>query len=1129
LSITGGGGVAAAATTTTTTKTTTTNNNNQMHIMVDDSYLILFHKYYNVVEHESILSKLLFVQQHNNDSQQQNNETRKDSYIANDCVHVINRDNVATKSYPSDFALIRLQSHCNKHRILDTLRKSQHVIKYVTTNSRMNIQLLSRGGSCLKDDVAPLFSHLKPGRAQTTWSRKLFQTTATSADEMMDNNIGGSRSSLATNIAFQVNELWEKGITGKGVHIAIFDTGLCSKAYGFKYIDEQINYTYEDTPYDSHGHGTFVASVIAGNCTNRQQCCTNMRGLAPDSHLHIFKVFTKEQISYTSWFLDAFNYALQKRINILNLSIGGPDYMDMPFVDKIRELAANNIIIVSAIGNDGPLYGTLNNPADLSFVFGIGAIDHATMRVASFSSRGMSTYELSMGGYGRMKPDLVTFGSRVLGHNRNIDDQTADKCQSLSGTSVASPVATGVIALLLSASYNIVQSADKSCFRFPELERQSLINPSSIKQILVQSAQRLPHHNMFEQGSGKIDLLRAFKLLVDEHKEYYACKNPQISTFNNNDEWDTRDMIVDEDWPRVTLHPSSLDFTQCPYTWPFCAQPLYYSQMPTVVNITILNGISQYGQIIDQPEFIPDDEPSKLIHVDFTYSKVLKIWTGYLALHISVEKLGRFYSGTVSGKVKLTVRGKPLGYNIERQQTVYLPIRMNVIPTPPRAKRLLWDQYHQLIYPSASYVPKDDLTDFVEPEMSHNIVDWNGDHPHTNFLELFNKLIRKGYYIEVLNSGDWTTFDAKNYGALLIVDPEDEIMEWEARKLQTDIEKLGLSVVIFADWYNEYVIRRLKFLDDNTQSIWVPITGGSNIPALNGFLHRFGIMLGDIIFTGPFSIPSATSSSTVSKETFTNSISLLSSSIITHFPLNGELLFANVSNETPRLLSRDKEHRKLPMRVYNVPILGLYKVPSPISQNKDKKRNTNSNGSRGIESGKIAIFTDSNCLDMASKLTPSQMCLWLMEDILAYTNFGKRVKWMDKDMIQLSKQSYIYTRGKDKMASTGYSRPIPKRLDESPLYKYSRQPLQKYGNQVATFNISQWYGNYSTFFGDELVESVNEDVNSPVVSITARVRIITPIMIVFILMLMLVYMSFTRKNMRVFPQGTESDVRPHAV
>lgn len=87
--------------------------------------------------------------------------------------------------------------------------------------------------------------------------------------------------------------------------------------------------------------------------------------------------------SYTTWFLDAFNHAIHAGINILNLSIGGPDFngllsehrstkcsVDQPFVEKVLELSANNIIVISAIGNDGPLYGTLNNPADQLDVIG---------------------------------------------------------------------------------------------------------------------------------------------------------------------------------------------------------------------------------------------------------------------------------------------------------------------------------------------------------------------------------------------------------------------------------------------------------------------------------------------------------------------------------------------------------------------------------------------------------------------------------------------------------------------------------------------------------------------------------------------------------------------------------------
>ena len=54
---------------------------------------------------------------------------------------------------------------------------------------------------------------------------------------------------------------------------------------------------------------------------------------------------------------------------------GGPDYLDEPFVEKVQEITSNGILMVSAIGNDGPLYGTLNNPADQNDVIGVGGID----------------------------------------------------------------------------------------------------------------------------------------------------------------------------------------------------------------------------------------------------------------------------------------------------------------------------------------------------------------------------------------------------------------------------------------------------------------------------------------------------------------------------------------------------------------------------------------------------------------------------------------------------------------------------------------------------------------------------------------------------------------------------------
>ncbi|KNC70231.1 hypothetical protein SARC_17247, partial [Sphaeroforma arctica JP610] len=59
----------------------------------------------------------------------------------------------------------------------------------------------------------------------------------------------------------------------------------------------------------------------------------------------------------TSWFLDAFNHALHLNLDVLNLSIGGPDFLDAPFVDKIHQLTAQGVVVISAVGNKGPVYG----------------------------------------------------------------------------------------------------------------------------------------------------------------------------------------------------------------------------------------------------------------------------------------------------------------------------------------------------------------------------------------------------------------------------------------------------------------------------------------------------------------------------------------------------------------------------------------------------------------------------------------------------------------------------------------------------------------------------------------------------------------------------------------------------
>lgn len=596
------------------------------------------------------------------------------------------------------------------------------------------------------------------------------------------------------------------------------------------------------------------------------------------------------QVSYTSWFLDAFNYAIATNIDVLNLSIGGPDYLDLPFIEKIWEITANNIIMVSAIGNDGPLYGTLNNPADQSDVIGVGGIDYND-HIASFSSRGMSTWEIPHG-YGRVKPDVVAYGREIMG------SKISTGCKSLSGTSVASPVVAGVVCLLVSV--------------IPENNRKNILNPASMKQALVEGAAKLSGPNMYEQGAGRVDLLESYEIL----------KNYQ---------------------PRASIFPSVLDFTDCPYSWPFCRQPLYAGAMPVIFNVTILNGMGVIGYVDGPPTWHPLGEEGNLLNIRFTYSEVIWPWTGYLALHMQIKEEGAKFSGEIEGNVSVSVHSPPArGEKSSRRCTCMLQLKLKVVPTPPRSKRVLWDQFHSIKYPPG-YIPRDSL------DVRSDILDWHGDHLHTNFHIMFNMLRDAGYYVETLGS-PFTCFDAHQYGTLMLVDLEDEYFEEEIEKLSYDVLNTGLGLAVFSEWYNVETMVKMRFFDDNTRSWWTPVTGGANIPALNDLLAPFGIAFGDKILNGDFSLNGEQSR-------------YASGTDIVRFPGGGNVhsfpfLDTTESGATQNVLTSSTTKA-------DSPILGLLEVGE----------------------GRIAVYGDSNCLDSSHMVTN---CYWLLRKILDFTSANIR-------------------------------------------------------------------------------------------------------------------------------------------
>lgn len=121
----------------------------------------------------------------------------------------------------------------------------------------------------------------------------------------------------------------------------------------------------------------------------------------------------------------------------------------------------------------------------------------------------------------------------------------------------------------------------------------------------------------------------------------------------------------------------------------------------------------------------------------------------------------------------------------------------------------------------------------------------------SRFRPLFNFLTDMGYCVE-LQSAALTEFSADSFAILMIIDPEGEFSASEMAKLWDDVHERGLSLLIVADWYDEKLLQSLQYVDDNTHSIWSPITGGSNIPALNRLLSEFGAELSYLSYEGKF-------------------------------------------------------------------------------------------------------------------------------------------------------------------------------------------------------------------------------------------------------------------------------------
>ncbi|MBU7044150.1 MAG: S8 family peptidase [Theionarchaea archaeon] len=233
-----------------------------------------------------------------------------------------------------------------------------------------------------------------------------------------------------------VDQVWEMGYDGTGVVIAIIDTGLdpnhcdlSGKIVSWK--DFIGNLT---TPYDDHGHGTFLASCAAGQYSPM--------GVAPGASLMGVKVLDYNGSGTSDDIIAGIDWAVANEADVINLSLGaaGGDGTS-PIAMECNWAVSKGVTVVTTAGGGGECK-TIGTPGDAKDVITVGTIGYDDA-LATFSSKGPTID-------GRIKPDCVAPGVNISA----ADAGTACSDTTMSGTSISTALVSGVCALILDRNPN---------------------------------------------------------------------------------------------------------------------------------------------------------------------------------------------------------------------------------------------------------------------------------------------------------------------------------------------------------------------------------------------------------------------------------------------------------------------------------------------------------------------------------------------------------------------------------------------------------------------------------------------------------------------------------------------------
>ncbi|MGN9907466.1 S8 family serine peptidase [Phytohabitans sp. LJ34] len=282
-------------------------------------------------------------------------------------------------------------------------------------------------------------------------------------------------------------EVWKAGHTGKGVTVAVLDSGIDAGHPDLTGAVVEAR-DFSGSPYgavDKVGHGTHVAGIITGN--GRKYV-----GVAPDATLLNGKVLDDNGFGMESWTIAGMEWAVQRGAQVVNMSLGGLVVNgEDPMAEALDRLSdQSGTLFVTAAGNSGPYPGSISTPGTADRALTVGAVDH-TDSLADFSGRGPRERD------GGLKPDVtapgvgivsaLAPGSRIANSEPVVDDHYV----ALSGTSMATPHAAGAAALL---------AGEHPGWKATEL-----------KAALMGTAVPRDGVSLYAQGAGRIDVAAAAK------------------------------------------------------------------------------------------------------------------------------------------------------------------------------------------------------------------------------------------------------------------------------------------------------------------------------------------------------------------------------------------------------------------------------------------------------------------------------------------------------------------------------------------------------------------------------------------------------------------------------------------